>query len=562
MPPNQRSYAWREKHVRNLLQDFNEAISDSAEDDEYFLGTVVLIQSTGQTPSIVDGQQRIATTTILLARVRDYLSKLGRDGSARAIEQGFLSNTDMETERQVARISLNLEDNHFFLHSILSPHQFDNKPRKAAQPARSSNRRLLRASNLIADFITSILKEVPVEKHADRMIRWVNFIEHSVRVLVVTANDEIGAYRMFETLNDRGLRASQADILKNYFFSKSGTRLGEAQMMWNTITTTIEPLTGDGQDSEEEDDVNRSDFLVTYLRHLWVITHGPTKARELAAQVKGEVSNETRTMNFLAEGSVAVQDYVALWSSKHPKWSTYKNTTRQYVETIADHLQVDQIRPLLFAVARHFDVVEADKAFFLFVSWSVRFLIFGGRGGMLDTQYSLRAKEVGLKQITKARELREAMKAYVPSDAEFQEAFAVARVSRPRLARYYLRALEKTKKLLPDPEWVSNEDVNDVNLEHVLPLNPGPEWRVKPEEAEAGSRLLGNMLLLKARRNVEIGNESFEQKKLAYDRSGYDLTKEVAKTEGNWTLEKIRQRQRAMAALAVKTWPVTFPEKL
>ena len=82
----------------------------------------------------------------------------------------------------------------------------------------------------------------------------------------------------------------------------------------------------------------------------------------------------------------------------------------------------------MFAVARSFDPIETDKAFRLFVSWSVRFLIYGGRGGMLDTQYSLRAQDVGTNRITTARELRDAMKEYVPVDAEFEEAFATARV--------------------------------------------------------------------------------------------------------------------------------------
>src|SRR3954453_20447782 len=85
VPPNQRSYAWRSKHVRNLLQDFNEALLDAEATSEYFLGAIVLIQEPGKIPSIVDGQQRIATIAILLARVRDYLNSLGRDGSARAI---------------------------------------------------------------------------------------------------------------------------------------------------------------------------------------------------------------------------------------------------------------------------------------------------------------------------------------------------------------------------------------------------------------------------------------------------------------------------------------------
>lgn len=465
----------------------------------------------------------------------------------------------MKTELPVARLTLNLEDNQFFLMDVLPKTDFAEKaPKKAI--LRSSNRRLLRASELIRDFLTTILKEVPADRKAERIIRWVEFIENNARVLVVTATDEIGAYRMFETLNDRGLRASQADILKNYFFSKSGARLGEAQMMWNTITTTIEPLTSDKYDDDDDDDVNRSDFLVTYIRHLWVTTHGQTKARELAAQIKGEVSNETRTMDFLSDGSEAVQHYVALWSSKHPKWATYKTTTRQHVDTISEHLRVDQIRPLLFAVARHFDPIEADKAFFLFVSWSVRFLIFGGRGGMLDAQYSIRAKEVGTRQITKAHELRKAMDAYVPSDTEFEEAFAVARVSRPHLARYYLRAMEKTKKALPDPEYVPNEDVSDVNLEHILPVKPSSDWDIKPDAAQAAHRLLGNMLLLKTRKNTDLGNSRFEVKKAEYKKSGYDLTRDVAK-HATWTIEDIRDRQREMAKLAVKTWPLTFPSR-
>ena len=99
-------------------------------------------------------------------------------------------------------------------------------------------------------------------------------------------------------------------------------------------------------------------------------------------------------------------------------------------------------------MARHFSPEEAEKAFRLFVSWSVRFLIYGGRGGMLDQQYSLRAQDVGTKKLTKARDLRNAMEKYVPTDKEFQEAFSTARVSRPHSARYYLRALEKSLKKL------------------------------------------------------------------------------------------------------------------
>ena len=64
---------------------------------------------------------------------------------------------------------------------------------------------------------------------------------------------------MFETLNDRGLKASQADILKNFFFSRSGRRFKDAQVLWNTITSTIESSSDtDREYDEEEDRVERS----------------------------------------------------------------------------------------------------------------------------------------------------------------------------------------------------------------------------------------------------------------------------------------------------------------
>jgi hypothetical protein len=548
VPPNQRSYAWEDRHVENLLQDLNDAIT--SDDDEYFLGTLVLIQPPKTVPSIADGQQRLATVTILLARIRDRLFQLKREAGARAIDNDFLRNVDMEKEELQPRLTLNLEDNDYFKACILSSpldDGFDPKAREH-EAARPSNKRLARASEVIEEFIEDLLKPVRHENHPGTLVRWVKFLENSTSIVVVRVSDEIGAYRIFETLNDRGLRASQADILKNYFFSKSGVRLAEAQMMWNSITTAVETL---GDDENER--------LVTYLRHYWITTHGPTKDRELAAQIKDEITGETKTIQFLRDASLAVQDYIALWSSRHPKWADYSASTRQSVETIASHLRVQQIRPLMFAVARTFEPEEAQKAFRLFVSWSVRFLIYGGRGGMLDTQYSLRAQDVGTKRIKKARELRDAMKAYVPTDAEFEEAFATARVSRPHLARYYLRAIDKTIKSDPQPEFVANEEADQITLEHVLPLNPAAEWESDSETAQATQRFLGNMVLLRANQNRDAGNASFAEKRAVLKQSGYSVTNEVANYE-KWDLEQIRDRQAKMAKIAVKTWTLSFAD--
>ncbi len=526
VPTNQRSYAWQERHVRNYLEDLNEAVSDAH--DDYFLGTVVLIQKQRETPSIADGQQRIATTSIALARLRDLMLAVGRERAATAIDIDFIRNVDRRTEAMTPRLELNLEDNEYFRRVILASPLDDDFEEAIATPAtRLSNVRLKEASEQCEKFFREGMERLPAHARPDYLNRWVDFLQKQAAVIVVTVPDEVGAYRMFETLNDRGLKASQADILKNYFFSKTPGRITEAVTSWMTVAAAVEGIGGDENAS-----------LLTYLRHLWITKSGSTKERELAAAIRAEIASERRTMEFLSDAAASVQDYLALSSSKHAKWDTYPPSVRKNIETLADHLQVEQIKPLLFAVAKHFGPAEAEKAFRLFVSWSVRFLIYGGRGGMLDTQYSQRAHDVGTGKITKATELRDSMREYVPSDAAFEQAFATARVSRSHLARYYLRAIEKQRANDPQPEYVPNEDVSQVNLEHVLPLSPGAEWGTDPEQARTAQKLLGNMALMPEARNRDLANKGFEEKKVVYAGSDYRTTSEIAQ-QATWTLNEI-----------------------
>jgi hypothetical protein len=178
---------------------------------------------------------------------------------------------------------------------------------------------------------------------------------------------------------------------------------------------------------------------------------------------------------------------------------------------------------------------------------------------MLDTQYSLGAQDVGTKKITRARDLREAMSKYVPTDSEFEQAFATARVSRPHLARYYLRALEKTLQADRQPEYVANEDLAEITLEHVTPLAPSEAWDIDADDAKAAQRLLGNMVLLKADRNRDLGAKGFAEKKAAYAESQHLITQQVAEYD-SWTLKEIRDRQAKLAKVAVQTWHLKFSD--
>src|SRR5438128_2713554 len=110
VPANQREYSWTVKEVRTLLQDFAKALGG---DGSYFLGTIVTIPRTGGALEVVDGQQRLATTAIMLSAIRDYLQ--ARDKMiAESIDSEFLTVIDRTSRARVPRLRLNLDDNDYF----------------------------------------------------------------------------------------------------------------------------------------------------------------------------------------------------------------------------------------------------------------------------------------------------------------------------------------------------------------------------------------------------------------------------------------------------------------
>jgi hypothetical protein len=260
-------------------------------------------------------------------------------------------------------------------------------------------------------------------------------------------------------------------------------------------------------------------------------------------------------MQFLTAMEECANLYVALMTSSHSRWNSYPSGIRNSIDAMAE-LRVVPIRPLMLAVLTRFAPVEAEKAFRLFVRWSVRFLIAGGnRSGSVEQAYAARAVSVAKGEITTAKQLITQMRSVVPTDSEFETAFSTARVSQQYLARYYLRALELQKKGQPDPEWIPNDNLV-INLEHVLPETPGNNWpNIEPEMAEANFRRIGNLVLLQAKQNTLIGNSSFSDKRKALRDSAYLLTQEVGR-KADWNIEEINERQKSLSKLAVETWPL------
>lgn len=543
VPPNQRSYAWETSHVQTLLEDFSGTISTGG--IPYFLGTVVLTQGATERLEVADGQQRLATTSILIAAIRDKLEEMGdtEKKAAALFTTEYLLIYDVMTGENTPRLKMNYDDNDFFISQILISSK---EATRSSEPLLApSHLRLANAARLARQHIENIISQFKPADKPKELYKWVKFLREDAMVIVIRVPDHINAYTMFETLNDRGLRASQTDILKNFLFGKAQDRLHEIQMKWSSMVAAIETI-GD------------EDLLLTYLRHHWTLAHGYTAERELAALVKEEVASKQQAVTLVVNLDELASDYTGLLNPlDYIGWPAADKQTRAYVYVITKILAVEQILPLLLAVLKRFEPTHAKIAMKMFLNWSVRFMVAGsGGGGPLDRAYGALAKEVMDGGIKSAGQLRDRVRPGVlRTDDEFKKAFSKARVTKTTLARYYLRSLELHREGNADANLGGTLDESySANVEHIMPQRESQDWPLDEQLAQQFRKRLGNMVLLNPDDNTKIGGKGFIEKRVIYAKSPLLLTQEVGSFP-QWGPSEIDQWQETLANLAVKIWP-------
>ena len=539
VPINQRSYSWKPEHINELYSDWQTARADGK--DEYFMGSIVVVNADEGT-LVFDGQQRLATSAILIAAIRDWFYRAGDTKTATVIENDHLVSIDRKTHDEASHFTLNLEDRDYFLKRIIrNPDDAERKAAKA-KPQQESHKRLDAAAAAAASFVTGIVANFPESEKGKQLHRWLDFIDDGARVVWVEVADETTAFMIFETMNDRGLRLSAADLLKNYLYGMSGDKKEEVVQKWQAMSGILESV---------EDDEGQ---IVEYIRYYWITRQGPTRTRDLYEQIKASVNNNTKIITFAADLEAKAHDYAAILNGSHEAWARFPSELRRGIETLR-LLGVSQVRPLLLAASGKFTTQEFAKLILACTCWSVRCLIAGVPSGTLEGYYGRNALKITQGKITTTSELAKDMMQVVPDDARFRAAVATANVANAQLARYYLRALQLQEDGEKEPQYIPN-DGQAVTLEHILPSKPGKGWEyIKPEDAKALCNRLGNQALLLGSVNSKIGNTSYAEKKAALTESKFSLTTGAA-VHDKWDVDQITKRQDKLADLAVLAWPL------
>lgn len=520
VPQFQRSYSWERINVQEYLSDLQRARDKKA---AYFMGTLVFARPTDGSDRrmIVDGQQRLATTAVLMVAIRDRLTLLGRSDLAENTTKRFLRRYSLKDEGEVDSL-------------ILSPKDQDSYD----QVLNGSVSALPPTDKIRACYEECVAHLATIAANPSEYKRLVDLIaqlESDVQVLVAVASDLPEAYVIFETLNDRGADLTTADLLKNYLFSQAKkSEFSYVQHGWNALETNL----------------GKPEELVKFVRFEYMSRHGSITTRKLYRALQDDLQEKPGAKSYVQQLKAAQAVYSALREPDSDFWKDSKVDVRDALLAYR-RFGFEASYPVLLAAFREWDKQKAARLLVKMAKWSVRAQFMGRLGtGTAEDSFATAASAIASGKAKNQTEVRKRLSRLIPTDGEFRLAFTSAGKLTTSRAKYVLAMLEKaadSKAGRPERplDWASPA----VTIEHVLPVSSS-----KTEDDAITVNEIGNLALLEKKLNHQLGSAKFNKKRDAYRKSEFSLTQALA-DEVDWGAERIKDRTASLAELACVAWP-------
>lgn len=545
VPPFQRDYSWSEDHWDDFWQDTIE-VTSSDEEESHYMGYLVLQSSNNKSYNIIDGQQRITTISlVILAGIR-YLDELITHGidSENNLKRKerflslYITFIDPITLNQVSKLELNRHNNTFYQTFLV---ELEKIPQRGLN---SSEHKLRKASLWFQDKISSHLG-----RNEGSGLDFANFITKLLDRLfftVITVTDELNAFKVFETLNARGVRLSSTDLLKNLLFSSiveeniHETKFRALEDKWERIVGYL------GQES-----------LPEFLRYYWNSKNKLVRKNDLFKVVKKNINSKDQAQSFLSEMLHFSEFYSALRDPNDARWN---QSERDALEQLSMFNVRQPLAMLLSCYARFFE--EERKVFTSVLSAiatiSFRYnVICNKKTSEQERVYSEVAIGIHNATLSTKDEIIESLQEIYPKDNEFTSAFTskILKTNNSRnkkIVRFILFKIESYKS-----STSYDFESSAYNIEHILPENPNDNWiAFSSKDHEDYVYRIGNMALMKTSDNRNIGNCKYEDKVDSYRSSAFLTTQSIPTHYSAWTHKEITTRQAALGKLASQLWKI------
>ncbi|RLI79159.1 hypothetical protein DRP05_05000 [Archaeoglobales archaeon] len=529
VPLYQRPYAWSRDQWEDLFEDLN-SLKPS---DVHFLGSIVVVPEGEHRLGVnyfqvVDGQQRLATILIWLSAIRNLAQENGNNELATHLTETFLFAREWESgkQRKIPKLQLGQLDNDAFQRVL------EGKPK---------------------DYNHLIFECYEYFKNkTDNENMW-QILLNNVSIVHINAFNHFNAFRLFETLNDRGLELSAADLIKNFLLMKVSSKeeiFNDTISQWNEMYEKV-------RDKEPVKFVRR--YILSNYK-------GKISESRLYEGVRKrlEKENPEKICDFVKDLNVNATIYKKIFECSFSQNKINKKLQELHLVEVAPSFT------LLLKILRYLEKGEISEEDILEImemieSFHIRWGVCGQSTSRLDQIYNDICMELKNKDkqpqkfkiIIKNKLLQEIKNN--ADDEIFKRNFS-QRAFKPNETRtkYILWKLSK-----PTGETALN--IKEIQTEHVLPQTLSNEWmkylkeRTSKNENEISAlhkenlNRIGNLTIIKGEWNISMSNRLFIKKKEDYRKSEFQITKELSNYD-EWTFEEIDKRSKQLAEEACKIW--------
>jgi hypothetical protein len=543
VPPYQRPYAWEPRNVDDFWNDVS-----GVGDHEHFLGPMVLHNPGNDTRAVIDGQQRLTTIQLLLALIRDKYVDLGNPevGGEKRSEapQSLIRQSGYATRYRLQSGAANrsvLEDFVLRRPSDVERKTFKNKRHLEglSKVERARNKDLIEAWGRLDRHVDKYLAEG--SDPLKRLEELERGLVTRVSLVVLDVKDLEDAYLLFETLNDRGLRLSAADLLKSHLLQKFHERHpSDAASSEKAASTWDEMVDGLGGGD-----------ISGFLRHFLLRAHPKVRKADVFPVFKRDVADA---------GPEATLADLSEMGRLYAEIARPTNDGSDVSQVLADlnSTSVDSHRIALLPGLR----VLATKDFLALARvaeiLSFRWVVTGGNAQELEELYQEAARLIHASQGRDIASALNLLRTAWPTDEAFREEFARETLGYEYVASYALRKIEAAL----DPHEKVIKAPSQVHVEHIMPRTPTDFWLERAGDDvpyDQTVRRWGNLTLLLGKVNSSISNGDWDAKKHGaagtggYSTSAIVMTRTLASLP-DWDATLIDLRARWLAIVATRVW--------
>ena len=566
IPKFQRPFSWTSENFEKLFTDIYDAMQDG--EDAYFLGSMVFWQNKengGNVYQVIDGQQRLASLTILFAVLRDNISNENykNDLHARIFQEEHpLLGTPSKERLRVWEDLQGLFKNYIY-NKINGTKKFLDDLRNKKIELNRKDDPVYHFKEAIETFYNLIKNYNLKEKE---LIDYATYLALNVYVVSIRTVTLGSAIRLFNVLNTRGLPLSPVDIIKsiNLEAIKNHEEEEEYADRW------IEIENGIGREELEN--------LLSFVRFIY--------AKEKARKSLAEEYEKLRRKKAILLGSQFIETLEG--------YSDIYNRKILNPVAISSDVKKTSLYPILSKMLREYYPVKEwiatllyffrkfphDYYYLEFFTRLERKLVIDWLADLTNTEKITRLSWI-LKLIEESQRPEEVLSriySYKPQGArvrgriiQYENKDEVKKILEAALdrrdfyrwkggkpAKYILLRIDMELHSLDEqrPDYV----LSNITLEHILPRNPShdSEWLKKFNELERyeWTDRLGNLALISGRKNTKASNYDFQRKKKEYlgqKAQTLAVTQEILRYE-DWTPETLKQRHKTLIERALKIY--------